>query len=148
VSERSEQKNKAAQARLASKSTSPAAFIVKLTISHNFTRFARRILLWYLALRARAAYEDFQILYRVFSITLGQAVLGLALVWIKIAIKGDFSASKKKLRRVDYLVKGVMVVYGVVGCYMCLTGKSRQIAGLGLFFLIFGSIGIKVGERR
>jgi len=47
VSERSERKNKAAQVRLASKSTSRVAFVVKLTISHNFTRFAHRILSWH-----------------------------------------------------------------------------------------------------
>jgi len=43
VSERSERKNKAAQARLAPKSTSRAAFVVKLTISFFLENFARLI---------------------------------------------------------------------------------------------------------
>ena len=47
VSERSKRKNKAAQARLASKSTSWAAFVVKLTISHNFNRFAHALFSWH-----------------------------------------------------------------------------------------------------
>jgi len=47
VSERSERKYKAAQARLVPKSSSRAAFVVKLTISHNLTRFACRILSWH-----------------------------------------------------------------------------------------------------
>jgi len=53
VSERSERQNKAAQARLRSKSTSQAPFVVELTVSLNFTRFSRRNLSWHLALRAR-----------------------------------------------------------------------------------------------
>ena len=55
MSERSERSNKDAQARLGSKTTPWSQYFVKLTALFTFTRFARVILSWHLALRARCS---------------------------------------------------------------------------------------------
>ena len=55
VRERSERPNKDARARLRPKPVPQASFVVKLTISRSFTRFARILLSWHLALRARCS---------------------------------------------------------------------------------------------
>jgi len=57
VSERSD-RNKDAQARLVSKSTSRVHFVFKANVSLTFIRFARRILSRHLALRARCSFFD------------------------------------------------------------------------------------------
>ena len=76
-------------------------------------------------------WESSQILYGLWSVTTGMSVLGLALVWLKIAIISTIQgrAGKRRFKYIQAPIQVLMAGYGVIGLYLCVSGSVRRLQG-------------------